>query len=155
MGCTCGEGSRRCDEHLHALAWQRTVRRLEMRWDVPIILRQCNEGGHQHATREAIIKCNRMQSNATECNQVQPNAIECNRVQSSATECNQVQPSAITWSARRTEATAILTGIQLPSAITCGERDGAPWWALACAQPRLTGIQLPSAITCGERMAPW
>ena len=32
------------------------------------------------------------------------------------------------------------------------ERDGAPWWALACAQPRLTGIQLPSAITCGRGM---
>ena len=106
MGCTWGEGSRRRDEHLHALAWQRTVRCLEMRWDVPIILRQCNEGGHHQS--------------ATECNQVQPSAVKCNRMQSSAIECNQVQPSAITWSARRTEATAILTGIQLPSAITCG-----------------------------------
>ena len=50
--------------------------------------------------------------------------IKCNQVKSSAIKCNRVQPSEITWSARRTEATAILAGIQLPNAITCGERGG-------------------------------
>ena len=96
----------------------------------------------------ASSKCNRVQSSATECSQVQPNAIECNRVQSNAIECNHLEREE-DGSDGDTHRDPIAERDHL------WERDGAPWWALACAQPRLTGIQLPSAITCGERMAPW
>jgi hypothetical protein len=123
---------------------QGAVRRLEMRRDVPIILRQCNEGGHQHAMWEAIRAPQRVR-------RIETMTIECNQVQSSATECNQVQSSEITWSARRTEATAILAGIQLPSAITCGERGGAV--VSTCMRAGETRRD-PSAERCAERDVP-